>query len=100
MNRIAYIVLAASILSLTACATRVVQTRTIVITQPSNPPVLVGSSYYPTTVCNGGCCGYGACNRGYWACAEYNLPNAQCGFWQYRAPRWSSEVVVYRDYNY
>lgn len=88
------ILLLVSVFGLTSCATRVVQTRTIIVTQPSSPPVLVGQSYYPT--CMRGCCGgYYACGRGYWACSEYNLSTAQCGFWDYRYPRWSNRVVVY-----
>lgn len=91
------ILLFVSMLALSACATRVVQTRTIIIAQPTSPPVLVGTSYYPTSTCGSGCCGgYGySCGRAYWSCTEYNYETAQCGFWEYRAPRWSSEVIAY-----
>lgn len=97
MIRLSFLILLSlSILGLSACATRVVQTRTIIVTPSSPPPVLVGTSYYPTSTCNRGCCGGNyACGRGYWACSEYNLSTAQCGFWDYRYPRWSSPVVVY-----
>jgi hypothetical protein len=109
--------LLACIISLTACVpqSRVIQTQQTIIVTPApvvRQIVVPPSGYVGCRISRDGFYdgmwvpGHQICRysnlpgrvewvSGYWACTEYNLDTGACGYWDWRSPRWSNQVVVY-----